>query len=288
MKHFVQTGPDRTLKCGTEKFIVDFALGIGVTRQPWHSQQSKLFYEKLRGRITENYDKQRGIDRALTSDATSVFTRLAEFITSLEPNYLATKLVSERLLQLEQLPASASEFNEHSQYDKLRAQLAFKLAQTEIRLQPVNLLEYGREHYEYVLSCWNNGNYFPFSPAGRCYAALQELHWGAFGEAILFSDSAQKSLLIEEVRSRFIDKLASDVNASPCTRHYYHAWLSTPSASGVLEYKEALAWLGDACNIDQQPISYSITQSWHGISLGMPRICSAMRLGGALVDEILI
>jgi len=101
-------------------------------------------------------------------------------------------------------------------------------------------------------------------------------------------DSSQKTRLIEEVRRRVIDKLAREVNASPNTRHYYHQWLTAPFSSGVLEYKEALSWLGDACNIDQQPVSYSVTQTWRGISLGMPRICSAIRLGDALVDEIFL
>jgi hypothetical protein len=54
----------------------------------------------------------------------------------------------------------------------------------------------------------------------------------------------------------------------------------------LLEHKDALTWLGDGCDIERQPICYSVTQSWQGVALGMPRICSAMRLGSALVDEV--
>jgi hypothetical protein len=291
MKHFVPAGSSRTLKCSSEKFIVDFALEIGVTRQPWNTQQSKSFYENLRSQMVTQYqDAQGGSENAFTPHSTAAISWLTAFIACLEPGYLATKRVREKLLQLEQSPVlkGISVFDRHSQLSKLRTQLTFKLEQLENRLQSVNLIEYGREHYEQVFALWDHGHYFPFSPAGRCYIALQELYWGTFGEAILLADDLQKTRLIEEVRVRVIDKLASEVNASSNTRHYYHEWLTTPTSPGVLEYKEALAWLGDASHVEKQPVSYSVTQTWCGISLGMPRICSAMRLGGALVDELLV
>lgn len=291
MKHFVSTGSDRTLTCINEKFIVDFALGIGAVRQPRHTQQSKSFYENLRSQLVTQYqDAQRGLESVFTPHSTTAISWLTEFTSSLQPGYLATRLVREKLLQLEQTAifTSSGDFGEYSLPDKLRTQLTFKLKQIENQLQNINLMDRGRKHYEQVLTRWDHGSYFPFSPAGRCYVALQELYWGAFGEAVLLVDDVQRNHLIEEVRERVIDKLASEACASSHTRHYYHEWLTTPSSAGVLEYKEALAWLGDSCHIEQQPVSYSITQTWRSISLGMPRICSAMRLGGALVDELLV
>lgn len=291
MKHFVPVGSSRTLKCSSEKFIVDFALEIGMVRQPWNTQQSKSFYENLRGQLVTQYQDARGSsENGFTPHSTAAISWLTAFITSLEPGYLATKLVREKLLQLEKNPAlkGVSVFDRHSQLSKLRTQLTLKLEQLENRLQSVNLIEHGREHYEQVFALWNQGHYFPFSPAGRCYIALQELCWGAFGEAIQLADDVKKTRLIEEVRVRVIDKLASEVSVSSHTRHYYHEWLTTPTSPGVLEYKDALAWLGDTSHVEKQPVSYSVTQTWRGISLGMPRICSAMRLGGALVDELLV
>jgi len=291
MKHFVPTGTGRTLTCINDKFIVDFALGIGVVRQPRHTQQSQSFYENLRGQLVTQYqDVQRGLEGVFTPHSSAAISWLTEFITSLEPGYLATRLVREKLHQLEQTAifTRPETFGGYLPRDKLRTQLTFKLEQMENQLQSINLAEHGRKHYEQVFTRWDLGGYFPFSPAGRCYVALQELYWGAFGEAILFADDLQKARLIEEVRERVIDKLASEASASSHTRHYYHEWLTTPASAGVLEYKEALAWLGDTCHIELQPVSYSVTQTWRGISLGMPRICSAIRLGGAMVDELLV
>jgi len=287
MKHFVPTGSGRTLTCINEKFIVDFALGIEMVRQPRHTQQTKSFYDQL---VTQFQDVQRGLENVFTPHSTAAISWLTEFISSLEPGYLATRKISEKLLQLEQKAVFTSPevIDEYSPRDELQTQLTFKLKQMENQLQTINLLEHGRKHYEQVLTRWEQGDYFPFSPAGRCYVALQELCWGAFGEAMLLADDLQKTRLIEEIRERVIDKLASEASASSHTRHYYHEWLTTPTSAGVLEYKDALAWLGDSCHIELQPVSYSVTQTWRSISLGMPRICSAIRLGGALVDELLV
>lgn len=291
MKHFVPAGSGRTLACINEKFIVDFALGIGMVRQPRHTLQSKSFYENLRSQLIAQYqDVQRGLESVFTPHSRTTISWLMEFMTRLEPGYLATRLVREKLLQLEQTATftSAGSFDGHLLPDKLQTQLAFKLEQIESQLQSINLVERGRKHYEQILTHWEHGNYYPFSPAGRCYVALQELYWGEFGEAIILADDVQKTRLIEEVRERVIGKLADETRASSHTRHYYHEWLTTPTSERALEYKEVLAWLGDTCHIEQHPVSYSVTQTWRSISLGMPRICSAMRLGGAMVDELLV
>lgn len=289
MKHFVATGSGRTLTSINEKFVVDFAQNIGMARQHRQTQQSKSFYENLRGQLAAQCQNVRhGMGHVF--DPSAAIAWLTEFIIRLEPGYLACKLVTEKLLQIEQtaMLATADAFEEYSLHDKLTNQLAFKQQQIENQLQSIDLLAYGRNHYEQVLARWEHGNFFPFSPAGRCYVALQELYWGAFGEAMILAEHSQRTCLIEEVRVRVIDKLAREVNASSHTRHYYHQWLITPTSPGVLEYKEALSWLGDNCNINQQPVGYSVTQTWRSISLGMPRICSAARLGGAMVDELFV
>lgn len=291
MKYFVQAGPSRTLKCSNEKFIVDFAQGMGVIRQSRHTHQSKSFYESLRSQLVmQHHDVQRGLGKIFTPHSTMAISWLAEFIHSLEPGYLALRRVQGRVLQLEQasILTEDSTFDGYPQQERLSVQLATKMEQIENHLLSVNLVERARTHCEHVLAGWRAGNYSPFSPVGRCYVALQELYWGAFGEAMLFCNDPQKTELIEAVRVQVVDQLANEVNASSHTRHYYHQWLTTPPSQGVMEYKEALAWLGDTSDIDKQPVSYSVTQTWRGISLGMPRICSAMRLGGALVDELFI
>lgn len=119
MKHFVSTGSDRTLTCINEKFIVDFALGIGAVRQPRHTQQSKSFYENLRSQLVTQYqDAQRGLESVFTPHSTTAISWLTEFTSSLQPGYLATRLVRENYSSWNKrryLPAPEISANTHCQ-----------------------------------------------------------------------------------------------------------------------------------------------------------------------------
>ncbi|MFO6483566.1 diguanylate cyclase regulator RdcB family protein [Escherichia coli] len=46
-----------------------------------------------------------------------------------------------------------------------------------------------------------------------------------------------------------------------------------------------LSWLGKWTTADKQPVCWSVTQRWQTVALGMPRLCSAQRLAGAMVEE---
>jgi hypothetical protein len=56
--------------------------------------------------------------------------------------------------------------------------------------------------------------------------------------------------------------------------------------SGLIDHKDMLGWLGDWCQADKHPVSWSVTQNWQTVALGMPRLCSAKRLVDGMVEEI--
>jgi len=94
------------------------------------------------------------------------------------------------------------------------------------------------------------------------------------------------AMLKDNLRSMAANYLAQEINASPTTRHFYHQWLTTPASPGLIDYKDMLGWLGDWCQADKHPVSWSVTQSWQTVALGMPRLCSAKRLVDGMVEEI--
>jgi hypothetical protein len=53
-----------------------------------------------------------------------------------------------------------------------------------------------------------------------------------------------------------------------------------------MDHKDMLGWLGDWCQADKHPVSWSVTQNWQTVALGMPRLCSAKRLVDGMVEEI--
>lgn len=289
MSGVLMEGPVRTLSSLSEKFVVDFAMGIDVARQPWSSQQSKEFYEQLVEVFVVGTRRNSALaGMAPQDDLEASLVRLGLLSADLAKSYLANSQISERIAQLEPVSARTAHHSEaaRGRLLALRQQISQRLSRIEADLEHSDLLRQGMVHSEQIFSRWRSGHYFSFSPAARCYVALEELRWGTFGDAVRLGSPQQAEQLIEHVRGLAISRLAEEVDASPRTRHYFHEWLATPTSPGLLEHKDALTWLGDGCNIERQPVSYSVTQSWQGVALGMPRICSAMRLGSALVDEV--
>lgn len=289
MSGVLMEGPVRTLSSLSEKFVVDFAMGIDVARQPWSSQQSKEFYEQLVKVFVVGTRRNSVLaGMAPQDDLEASLVRLGLLSADLAKSYLANSQISERIAQLEPVSARTAHHSAaaRGRLLALRQQISQRLSRIESDLEHSDLLRQGMVHSEQIFSRWRSGHYFSFSPAARCYVALEELRWGTFGDAVRLGSPQQAEQLIEHVRGLAISRLAEEVDASPRTRHYFHEWLATPTSPGLLEHKDALTWLGDGCNIERQPVSYSVTQSWQGVALGMPRICSAMRLGSALVDEV--
>lgn len=279
----------RALECVAEKFVVDFAKNIGVTRQSWRSQQSKAFYQRLTGEFIGQSQVQKWVMEEVFLETPEVsLAMLGQLCQRVAKKHRALARVYENVSAM--VAASARVTNgstdTRQQLVQVLQQIAQRVEKLEAQLRGTDLTHLGIVHCEQVFARWQAGNYFSFSPAGRCYVALQELYWGAFGDAVCFGTPHQATLLVEQVRALAISHLAHDVNASARTRHYYYEWLIFPSTPGMLESKEALAWLGDDCDSENQPVSFATTQTHQGVSLGMPRICSAMRLGSAMVDEV--
>jgi len=281
----------RALECVAEKFVVDFAKNSGVTRELWHSQQSKAYYQRLTGEFIGRSQLQKwAMDEVLLETPEFTLAMLGQLCQRVAKKHRAMALVYDSVCAMS--AASARINNEAREtrqlFAQVQQQLAQRVAKLEAQFNGTDLTHLGSVHCEQVFARWQAGHYVSFSPAGRCYVALQELYWGAFGDALRFGSTLQATELVEQARALAIRQLAQDVNASTRTRHYYYEWLMFPSTAAMMESKEALAWLGDDCDSEQQPVSFATTQTHQGVSLGMPRICSAMRLGSAMVDEVFI
>ncbi|RKQ40237.1 diguanylate cyclase regulator RdcB family protein [Enterobacter sp. R1(2018)] len=289
MSSLLLAGPVRTLECITEKFVVDFANGIDVARDPWRSQQGKAFYQRLKEEFAgQNRKRYWGLDGAAPENMEASLAWLGQLTGTVAKSYLAACLIHERLSQMETASARVAYYSAEGreQLSQIKKVLEQRVSKLELQLRNSDLYRQGTVHCEQIFARWRTGHYFSFSPAGRCYVALQELRWGTFGDALRLCSEEQAELLLELAHGLAINRLAEDVNASPRTRHYYHEWLTAPSVPDLMEHKDALIWLGNGSDSDRHPVSYSVTQSWQGITLGMPRICSAMRLGSAMVEEI--
>jgi hypothetical protein len=214
---------------------------------------------------------------------------LAEKLASmLDPGHLALTRMADKLIALRQ---QANQRVQQSpgllhQYAELSSHFRQRATYKEKALTQRGLTVQAGEHSEQIFTRWRAGNYDGWSLAGRCYIALEELRWGAFGDACRLANDDVAAMLKDNLRSMAANYLAQGINASPATRHFYHQWLATPTAPGLMDHKDMLGWLGDWCQADKHPVSWSVTQNWQTVALGMPRLCSAKRLVDAMVEEI--
>ncbi|MGU0057775.1 diguanylate cyclase regulator RdcB family protein [Enterobacter hormaechei] len=120
--------------------------------------------------------------------------------------------------------------------------------------------------------------------AGRCFIVLEELRWGAFGDACRLANSDVAAMLKDNLRSIAANYLAQEINA---LHHpaFLPSWLTTPASPGLIDYKDMLGGWGLVSG-RKHPVSWSVTQSWQTVALGMPRLCSAKRLVDGMVEEI--
>lgn len=286
MKNQLLDGPARVLECIHPKFIVDLVQGADAARQMPDVPQQQVFRERLAQEIVAQTQLRPWAMSGMLNENDALRLGLAEKLTSmLDPGHLALTRITERLHAMQHRPASATP-GAQQQYDELVKHFSQRTAFKEKALTQRGLAVQAGHHSEQVFAHWRAGSYDGWSMAGRCYIALEELRWGAFGDACRLANNDVASMLKDNLRAMAADFLAQGIHASAATRHFYHQWLATPSTPGLMDYKDLLGWLGDWSDAERHPICWSVTQSWQTVALGMPRLCSASRIATAMVDEI--
>ena len=135
---------------------------------------------------------------------------------------------------------------------------------------------------EQEITRWQAGRYNHLSLAGRAYAVLESLRWGAFGDLLRYGDMQQSSRLFEELHDKVVIQLAGEQGVKPLERQDTSRWLQSSKS----QMGDALAYMGDWSHPDLHPIVFSVTQTEEKIPLGMPLRCSAQRLAGTMAEEV--
>ncbi|SEL82133.1 YjcZ-like protein [Kosakonia sacchari] len=287
MKNQLLDGPGRVLECIHPKFIVDLVQGADAVRQSPIVPQQQLFRERLTQEIMAQTQLRPWAMSGVLNENDTLRLGLAEKLASmLDPGHLALTRITQRLSTLQQAERRPANPGSAQQYEELLGHFSQRAAWKEKALTQRGLAVQAGHHSEQVFAHWRAGNYNGWSMAGRCYVALEELRWGAFGDACRLGNEDVAQMLKDNLCAMAADFLAQGINAAPTTRHFYHQWLATPSTPGLMDYKDLLGWLGDWCDAERHPICWSVTQSWQTVALGMPRLCSASRIATAMVEEI--
>ena len=279
-------GPGRVLESVHPRFLVDLAQGDDARLPQAHQQQ---FRERLMQELLARVQLQTWTNGGMLNAPLSLRLTMVEKLASmLDPGHLALTQIAQHLALLQKM-----DHRQHSAFPELPQQIvalyewfSARCRWKEKALTQRGLLVQAGDQSEQIFTRWRAGQYDGWSLAGRCFIVLEELRWGAFGDACRLANSDVAAMLKDNLRSMAANYLAQGINASPTTRHFYHQWLTTPASPGLIDYKDMLGWLGDWCQADKHPVSWSVTQSWQTVALGMPRLCSAKRLVDGMVEEI--
>ena len=145
---------------------------------------------------------------------------------------------------------------------------------------------------ENVFSKWRAGGYEGFSLAGRCYAALEELRWGKFGEYCRrHHHDGRCGVLVETLKYRATAQMKADASLPSVRKRIPTAdWTRPISGAPLADAQDALAYLGG----DHQgcPFVSAVSQAWDGqgedkdVYPRVPFISSAERMAGGLAHEL--
>lgn len=282
-------GPGRTLECIHPKFMVDLVQGGDALRHTRQGPQQLQFRERLTQEIMTHTRLRPWSMTGMLNENAALRLGLAEKLASmLDPGHLALTRMTEKLQSVRQQASLRTPLSPGlmQQYDDLASHFMQRAVYKEKALTQRGLTVQAGEHSEQIFTRWRAGQYDGWSLAGRCYIALEELRWGAFGDACRLANDDVAAMLKDDLRGMAANYLAQGINAAPSTRHFYHQWLTTPASPALVDHKDMLGWLGDWCQADSHPVSWSVTQNWQTVALGMPRLCSAKRLVDAMVEEI--
>lgn len=280
----------QVLTCLPEKFVVDFANGIDVAQEHIRTVGERTFFRRLKEGLTgEGAARQNAINASVAQGLEASLRWLTELTTSLATTNYAITRVNDRVSSLVSDTARLAHYSADTREQLLILvdQVHHKLNHLEEKLHRVDQVQRAQLHLEQIFSWWSAGRYASFSPAGRCYVALEELRWGAIGDVIRQGETGQVNQLLDILRHKALTQMAQESGGSATVRLNTLDWLGGQGREQAdNEWHDAINWLGDWCSEEQHPVIWSTTQAAEHLPVRMPRLCSAERLSESMVDEI--
>lgn len=281
----------QVLTCLPEKFVVDFANGIDVARD--HSREQKKregfggrFFDGLSGQGTR---RQTEINGSLIDGVEASLNWLIDLTESLARSNLAIARVNDRVnaLKLDVAVVAGYSATTRRQLEAFSVHLDARCDVFEQEIARIDFVQRVQLNLDQVFNKWRAGRYRSFSLSGRCYAALEELRWGAFGDYCRSPSVSDRQHFIDDLANRAIAQLADDAKEAIEKRMETHHWLALPIGGNVLaDAADALAYMGNGSDQENCPFIFSISQAPRNLPQGLPLFSSAERVTEALVSEV--
>jgi len=280
------------LTCLPEKFVVDFANGIDVARerQAFLKQRSGFAARLYDGFTGQGARHQAEINASLTDGVEGALNWLQDLSESLSRTNFAVHRINERVnsLKLDMAKIGMYSIETRRQLNNLAERLDDRCAVLDKEIARIDLVQRAQIQLDIVFNKWGAGRYNSFSLSGRCYAALEELRWGTFGDFSRQASGHDLQQLLEDLANRVITQVTTETNLKRVERvSTRDRWLAEPKGRDVVAHAgEALAYLGDWYDAMKSPFVFATSQNPDELPLHMPRLSSTERMTEALIEEL--
>lgn len=282
------------LTCLPEKFVVDFANGIDVARERQRFMAKRDgFFARLYDGFTGQGDRnQAEINASLTDGVEGALSWLKDLSESLAKSNHAIVQVNARVNALKHDVATLVDFSIESRQaiDMLSQRLDERCDELDRNVARIDRLQQAHLHLDDVFGKWGAGRFNMFTLSGRCYVALEELRWGAFGDYCQTVSGRERQKQLERLANRAIIQMNKDAGISQGERIATRdRWLARP-AGGVVaaDGEDAIRYLGDWADPHSTPFAFAASQTPEELPLHLPRIIGAPRVTEAMISELFL
>ena len=281
----------RVIEPLSSKFVVDFVNGIEVVRDHVRVQKKRNgFSARLFDGFTgQGARRQAEVNAHFIDTVEGALTWLNELTESLTLSNLAIVQVRDRVNVIVQNVTSLASYSLETrrQIEHLASQLRRHVDDLTERIDRIEMEQHAKRQLDVVMSKWAANRFVGFAIAERCFLAMEELRWGAFGDyCATYPDKVRRdllSLLVDRVKIQLEDDLEIGNDSRPAMSE----WLKNISNSHTLEDTAgALQYLGDWSSPEDHPFVFTISQHPHNTPLVLPKLCNAGRLSSGVSAEI--
>lgn len=295
-QHLQPITPDsvllKTLTCIPEKFIVDFANGIDVTRDHLRVQRERdsFFARCFDGFTGKSAKRQAEINASLTDAVEGSLLWLTDLSRDLAQSNYAITRVNDRVTELTSQVTFLAQYSEKTRrrLDDLAQELDERILRLDEEVARIDFNQKVIMHLDQVFHKWTAGRFGILSPAGRCYAAIEELRWGAFGDYCRSQSGSERDNFMQQAVDRAIAQLARDAEITISTRlSVYDNWLQLPSNTDKdSDWHHALTYLADNFDNDTAPLITTVTQNLPERLRAVPILANASRIAETIMEEV--
>ena len=283
----------RSLSCLPEKFVVDFANGIDVARDHLRVQRGRTdFFSRMYDGFTgQGARRQAEINASLADGVEASLKWLCDLSESLAQSNLAIAQVNDRVSALTGSVAQLAHYSADTreQLQVLAQRLDARMQGMAQEIARIDFIQKAQLNLDATFHKWAAGRFSALAPAARCYAALEELRWGALGDYCRSAHASphQRLKFMEMVADRATLQLAADAGVSPqAVVDTAQVWLLAPPARhGGSDMQQALAYLADGMTLEEAPFVLSAVQQ-RPAGGSVPLIAKAQRVAEKIVEEV--